>query len=253
MTASTSQTQSSGSLIPLVPAILYLASAAGWCFMELYAQSGFEHGSSTYSWTIESLSDLGVDYRQVHPLKHYNVTSHRFAMQNLNFFQAGAVFAVAQLFLLYTTRRRRASQDMAMLRTFRFLLTLLFAGGMVLMGRIHGGPREKFWKIIGWHWTGMTLVAVAGNLNSLLSAVTGNQLGRHESHVVFRSVALALGLGGLYSFYRFMALPEWDYVTPVGLWQRASIYPVLAWELLSAGSIVVATLARGSSSKPKAA
>ncbi|EME78478.1 uncharacterized protein MYCFIDRAFT_80895 [Pseudocercospora fijiensis CIRAD86] len=241
----------SGSMLVLLPAALYVASVAGWAFLELYAQSGFEHGERRYDWSIESLSDLGVDYRQVHPLKHYNVTSHRFAAQNYNFFQAGAIFAVAQLVLLYASRTR-ATQHTATLRTFRFLLTLLFAAGMLLLGCIHGGPREKFWKIIGWHWTGLALVSIAGNLNSILSALVATHLGRHESPTAFRALSLGLGMSGLYSFYRFLALPEWDWKTPVGLWQRGSIYPVLAWELLSAISIIVST-SRGGSSKPKRA
>ncbi|KXS99745.1 hypothetical protein AC578_10402 [Pseudocercospora eumusae] len=249
--ASKAQTQASGSMLAMIPAVLYVASIAGWGFLELYAQSGFEHGERTYDWSIESLSDLGVDYRQVHPLKHYNVTSHRFAAMNYAFFQAGAIFAIGQLILLYTSRKQH-TQETTTLRTLRLLLTLFVAGGMVLLGSIHGGPREKFWKIIGWHWNGLTLVATAGNLNSILSAVVGNQLGRHESNGAFRALSLGLGVGGLYSFYQFLSLPEWDWKTPVGLWQRGSIYPVLAWELLSAISILVSA-GTCSSSKPKRA
>ncbi|KAF7196587.1 hypothetical protein HII31_01957 [Pseudocercospora fuligena] len=249
--ASKAQAQNSGSMLAMISAVLYIASIAGWGFLEYYAISGFDHGERGYDWFIESLSDLGVDYRQVHPLKHYNVTSHRFAAMNYAFFQAGAIFAIGQLVLLYTSRQR-ITQETTTLRTIRFLLTVLFAGGMVLLGSIHGGPREKFWKIIGWHWNGLTLVAIAGNLNSILSAVVGNQFGRHESNSAFRALSLVLGLGGLYSFYQFLSLPEWDWKTPVGLWQRGSIYPVLAWELLSAISILVSTGA-GSSAKPKRA
>lgn len=233
---------------PLLPALFFLAAAGSWPFFEYYAIQTFDGGYLGYNWAVESLSDLGVDYRQVHPLKHYNVHSHRHASQNFNFQQAGVLFGLAQLYLLYASRRR-ASQDTAMLRTIRLLLTLAYAGGMVLLGRVHGGPREKHWQIIGWHWTGLTMAALAGGLNSILAgaAVT---TGAHEKSIIYRFLSLALGGATLYSFYRFQTLGTWNLDTKLGLWQRGMIYPVLIWELATAVAVVISNAA-ASPSKAK--
>lgn len=235
--------------IVVLPATILLLSSIAFLPLELYAIQMYENGLGYFDWTVESMSDLGVDYRQVHPLKHYNVTSYRYAIANANFIQAGVAFAVAQLTLLFLTRKN-ATSDVALLRTIRTLLALFFAVGLTLMALIHGGPREKFWNIIGWHWNGMALAAIAGNLNSILAATKPGQLGSLESSALYRLPSLALGVFGLFSYYQFMTLGEWDYQTKVGGWQRASLYPIFAWELLTAIGVFFASSAR-SPSKPK--
>lgn len=232
----------------LLPATLFLAAAVAWPLLETYTIFGYD-GCEKYSLSVESLSDLGVNYRQVHPLKHHPVTSWLNAYQNYNFMQAGVLFCLAHLALLYITRYRATSRT-APLRTIRALLTFFYAAGMVLMGRIHGGPREKLWEIIGWHWTGLTLAAVAGNLNSIVAAVVPNQIGGFDRIASYRALSALLGFAGLYSFYRFQTLGEWDFETEIGRWQRGCIYPVLLWEAVTAGNVIVAHRS-GEFSKPK--
>lgn len=231
-------TSSSGRRAPLLPATLFLAAALAWPCLEALAIQGYD-GTVKYSLSIESLSDLGVNYRQVHPLKHHPVTSWMNAYQNFNFMQAGILFGLAHLALLYITRHR-ATDGNAPLRTIRVLLTLFYAAGMILMGRIRGGPREKHWEIIGWHWTGMTLAAIAGNLNSIIAAAAPNQIGGFDRITSYRALSALLGLFGLYSFFRFQTLGEWDFETQIGRWQRGTIYPVLLWEAVTAGNIIIA-------------
>ncbi|CAK3925421.1 DUF998 domain-containing [Lecanosticta acicola] len=231
---------------PLLPAVLFAIASGSWFFWELRAQAAFDAGTTSYDWKIESLSDLGVDYRQVHPLKHYNVTSHRHGSQNFNFLQAGVCFGLAQLILLFATTKNRATQNNALLlRNLRLLLTALYAGSMLLIARIHGGPREKFWKIIGWHWMGFGTAAVAGNLNSLLAAAVPTVGVTFEAHAVYRAFSAVLGMAGLYSLWRFQNLGEWHYQTELGLWQRGMVYPVLAWEAMTAVALVAANVSGG--------
>ncbi|CZT25048.1 uncharacterized protein RCC_10776 [Ramularia collo-cygni] len=226
------------SRLPLLPAALFLVAAIAWPMLETYTILGFD-GCEQYSLSIESLSDLGVNYRQVHPLKHFPVTSWLHDYQNYNFQQAGILFGLAHLALLYITRHGVTSRT-APLRTIRVLLTVFYAAGMVLMGRIHGGPREQLWEIIGWHWTGLTLAAVAGNLNSIVAAVVPNQIGGFDRVPSYRALSALLGVFGLYSLYRFQTLGEWDFETHIGRWQRGSVYPVLLWEAVTAGNIIIA-------------
>lgn len=223
---------------PLLPATLFLVAAIAWPLLEGYTILGYD-GCEKYNFGVESLSDLGVNYRQVHPLKHHPVTSWLNAYQNANFIQAGVFFGLAHLALLYITRHR-ATSSTANLRTLRALLTFFYAVGMILMGRIRGGPREKHWEIIGWHWTGFTLAAVAGNLNSIIASAVPDQIGGFDRISSYRFLSSLLGGLGLYSFYRFQTLSEWDHETQIGRWQRGAIYPVLIWEAITAGNIIIA-------------
>lgn len=239
------------SKIYLLSALLFLSAPIAWPILEWYTVQLYDGGVKGYDMRIESLSDLGVDYRQVHPLKHHNVQSWRHEYQNANFLQAGIVFALAQLALLFFSRKR-ADPSTATMRTARFFLTVIYAGGMILMARIHGGPREKFWKIIGWHWNGMTMVAVAGNLNSILAAAASGQVGDgYANSLLYRAASALLGAFGLSSFFQFLNLGEWDYESQVGLWQRGAIYPVLIWSFLTGVGIIMAIL--GGSGAGKAA
>ncbi|KAI5363053.1 hypothetical protein Slin15195_G104300 [Septoria linicola] len=232
------QTVGKSGFLPLLPATLFLLNSLAWLPLESYCHLWFENGLPTYNWKIESLSDLGVNYRQVHELKHYNVTSYAFQYMNANFIQAGVAFALAQLGLIWMTRRNVTTQT-AFLRTVRAVLSLFVLGGFVLIGTIHGGPREKFWKIIGWHWFGWGMVAIAGNLNSFLSTVRANQVGAFEGNQIYRLVSSMLAGFGIYSYYRFNTLGVWDFETPIGLWQRGIVYPVLVWELLTGGFMLM--------------
>lgn len=246
--ATTPQPAGSSRRAPLLPATLFLVAAVAWPLLEVYTIMGYD-GCEKYNFGIESLSDLGVNYRQVHPLKHHPVTSWLNAFQNANFVQAGVLFGLAHLALLYITRHS-ATAGTANLRTLRALLTFFYAGGMILMGRIRGGPREKHWEIIGWHWTGLALAAVAGNLNSIIAAAVPNQIGGFDRIASYRALSALLGVFGLYSFYRFQTLGEWDFETQIGRWQRGSIYPVLLWEAVTAGNIIIANRS-GEFTKPK--
>lgn len=92
---------------------------------------------------------------------------------------------------------------------------------------------------------GFGMAAVAGNLNSIVAAATPTT-GPFEGNVLYRGLSAAFGVAGLYSFWRFQTLGEWDYQTQLGLWQRGMIYPVLAWEALTAVALVLSNVAGGS-------
>ena len=245
------QTVGKPGMAPMFSAVIFILSSLAWYPLESYCHLWFENGEPTYSHKIESLSDLGVNYRQVHELKHYNVTSYAFNWANGNFIQAGVAFAVAQLFLIYITRRN-VTQQTAFLRTCRTVLSCFVLAGFVLFAQIHGGPRERFWKIIGWHWFGFGMIAIAGNLNSFLASARPNQIGGFEDNQIYRFLSSMLAGIGFYSYYRFNTMGEWNYATPIGLWQRGTIYPILAWELLTGVFVVLETFS-GSKSKPKKA
>lgn len=89
------------------------------------------------------------------------------------------------------------------------------------------------------------MAAIAGNLNSIVAAATPTT-GPFEGIVLYRGLSAAFGGAGLYSFWRFQTLGEWDYQTQLGLWQRGMIYPVLAWEALTAVALVLSNVAGGS-------
>lgn len=243
--AATTQSQQ----IPIILSLLLLIAPISWFVFEFYAILGFQ-SNGDYDPRIESISDLGVEYKQVHPLKHYTVASHRAKLQNFNFLVSGALFAVAQIALLLVSRAAASSSSAGLVRTLRFVAALLVAGGFILLGRVHGGPREKKFGTAGWHWNGLALVAVAGNVTSLLAGAGASHIGGLDRSTAYRALSLTLGLAGLYSYYRFTTLGSWNFQTQVGLWQRGTIYSVLAWEAVTAVSLL-ATSTFGSSAKAK--
>lgn len=216
---------------PLLPALLLLISPITWFFLEYFAIQGMAHGSPRYDPFIESLTDLGIDYRQVHELKHHNVHSMRHQWMNADFLQLAVAFGVAQAWAVFKEGRKVL---------VRGLLVGMFVLGMGLFALIHGGPRERVWQIQGWHWMGLSLLAVAGNLHSVLVAAAPGGTHEFEGGLVYRSLSLVLGGMGLYSFYRWgFTLGEWDYITPLGTWERGCVYPVVGWMVVTGVAMVV--------------
>ncbi|KAF2162602.1 hypothetical protein M409DRAFT_68921 [Zasmidium cellare ATCC 36951] len=231
---------------PLLPTLLLIAAPLTWPIFEYYSIQGFAHSQPTYNILIESLTDLGINYRQVHELKHYNVTSLRHGTINFLFLLAGTLFGLAQLGLFWGSRHRATTQGLAFVRRLRTVLTLVYVAGMVLFAQVHGGPRERVWKIAGWHWMGLGMAAIAGNLNSILVAAVPAQVHEVERSVVYRVGSGVLGTAGLYSFYRWaFTLGEWNYLTQLGLWERGCFYPVLAWEALAGVAFLVGRFGGG--------
>ena len=77
------------------------------------------------------------------------------------------------------------------------------------------------------------MAGLAGNVCLILVSTMATTSSIEEDGL-YRLVSSALGGFGLYSYYKFSKLGEWDYQTQLGLWQRGTLYPVLFWNVATA-------------------
>ncbi|KAF1821589.1 uncharacterized protein K489DRAFT_411039 [Dissoconium aciculare CBS 342.82] len=222
----------------ILPGLLLIGATASWFFFEFTAIKAYQ-ATDYYDWAIESISDLSVTYKQVHPLKHHTVVSGRAKFLNFGILLNAALFAAGQLGLLYVTRKGVASSA-STARKLRVFLTLLFVSGLTLLVTIHGGPREQKTGLAGWHWNGWSLVAIASSLNSILAGLVPGQIGNSDRDIFYRLLSVALGLWTAYSYYQFQTLTPWNSQTKIGLWQRSIIYPQQAWQAVTGSEIILA-------------
>jgi hypothetical protein len=220
------------------PALLLIGSTASWLYFEYTAIKAYS-ATAIYDPSVESISDLSLVYKQVHPLKHHTVHSERAKLLNFGLLLSAALFGAGQLGLLSVTRKL-APASAATARTIRVLLTFSYIIGLAILVNIHGGPREQATGLAGWHWNAWGIVAVAISLNSIVAGLVPGQLGHSDRDIFYRILSVALGLYTAYSYYQFLTLGTWNFRTKIGLWQRSIIYPHLAWQAITGSEIVLA-------------
>lgn len=147
-----------------------------------------------YSYVVDYVSTLGDP-----------AVSPRAPMMNVAFAFQGVCFAAAALLV---TRARKQ------------LWYLAFAGangvGNILIAVVHSGQGNS------WHVVGAALALIGGNG----AAIAGSALVASRP---YRMASIALGAVGLVCLAVVAAG-----VSPVGLWERGSVYPIFAWQILIA-------------------
>jgi len=220
------------------PALLLIGATASWLYFEYTAIKAYA-ATGIYDPLVESVSDLSLVYKQIHPLKHHTVHSERAKLFNFGIQLSAALFVFGQLSLFAVTRSL-APASATTARRIRVLLTLLYSAGLIVLVSIHGGPREKATGLVGWHWNAWGVVAVTTSLNAIIAGLVPGQLGHSDRDIFYRVLSIALGLYTAYSYYRFLTLGTWNFKTNIGLWQRSIIYPHLAWQAITGSEIVLA-------------
>jgi hypothetical protein len=218
--------------------LLLIGATGTWLYFEYTAIKAYQ-ATAFYNFYIESISDLSVVYKQVHPLKHHTVFSERAKFFNFGLLLSAALFGAGQLGLLSATRKS-APASASTARSVRALLTFLYIAGLALLVNIHGGPREQKTGLAGWHWNAWGVVAVASSLNAIVAGLVPGQLGHSDRDIFYRILSVVLGLYTAYSYYRFLTLGTWNFETHIGFWQRSIIYPHLAWQAITGSEIVLA-------------
>lgn len=175
-------------------AALWLLGAAGYFAAEALAASALPN----YGYGVDFVSTLGDP-----------AISPRASLMNAAFVIQGVCFPVAAALIAARLVHRR--------NRLCFLGFALANGiGNVLVALVHSGQGNS------WHIAGAALALLGGNA----AAVAGSGLMRSRAHRV-----TSLGLGGLGLVCLLVVASG---VSPVGLWERGSVYPIFAWQVLTA-------------------
>jgi hypothetical membrane protein len=189
-------------------AVLWILGAAGYFAAEAFAATAF----SGYGYGTDLISTLGDP-----------TVSPRASVMNGAFILQGLCFATGALLVTANAPRTR--------KQLWFLAFALGNGaGNVLIALVHSGQGNA------WHVVGAVLAICGGNA----AAIAGSAVLMSKP---YRVASVALGGLGLLSLVIFGVG-----VQPDGAWERASVYPIFAWQILTAVYVLKAQPGAGSGS-----
>ena len=175
-------------------ALLWLLAAAGYLAVEAFAAVALPG----YRYGTDYISTLGDP--TVSPLAP--LMNAAFAFQGVCFAVAAALFAAGT-----TPSRNR----------LWFLVFAIGNGvGNVLIAVVHSGQGNP------WHVIGAVLAIAGGNG----AALAGSGI---LTSTAYRATSITLGASGLVCLLVTAAAPS-----QVGAWERGSVYPIFAWQILTA-------------------
>lgn len=194
-------------------AAAWLVAAAGYLVLEAVAAHG---ARPHYSYTRDYISDLGIPSAS----SLAGLMNTAFCLQGTLFF-LGAILAV-------TAAGRRAGCFVA--------LAAANAVGNIVVAVVHSGPAAHASGTIWVHETGAVLAIVGGNA----AIVAGTAVVDSHGPRWYRTVSVGFGVLGLLSFVVLvldMTITAIR-VLPLAVWERASVYTIIAWQLCSAAYLL---------------
>lgn len=175
-------------------ALLWLLAAAGYLAVEAFAAVALPG----YRYGTDYISTLGDP-----------TVSPRAPLMNAAFAFQGVCFAVAAaLFAAGTTPSRN--------RLWFLVFAIGNGVGNVLIAVVHSGQGNP------WHVIGAVLAIAGGNG----AALAGSGI---LTSTAYRATSITLGASGLVCLLVTAAAPS-----QVGAWERGSVYPIFAWQILTA-------------------
>jgi hypothetical membrane protein len=175
-----------------------------------------------YTYAVDFISDLGKP--------GYSAMA---GWMNGAFIQQGVSFALAGALAYRTVRRRPGS--------LVFLcLAIVYGVGSAMVGLFHGGVGDAAHTA---HVAGAVTAIVGGNL-AIITA--GGVLLRRRRGGAFGIISVTLGAAGLLCGALLLVNGAAGNVVPFdgGVWERASVYTIIAWQLLAGYCVVRVGLRR---------
>lgn len=217
--------------IPVTPAVLWLLAGIGWLTGEAVTASAFP----AYNYATNYISDLGVP--DVGPFQGRAIDSPLSAVMNTTFIGQGVLFALAGLLVARAARSvsHRAWRVVAVLVVAHFV-------GMTLVGLFHGSQASVDDGAIVLHVLGAAVAIVSGNVVAIVAGASSRAVGAPRA---YRIASVVLGIVGIVSLVMLLVDSGSTAITvfPDGVWERASVYTIVAWELLS-GAVLLAGVIR---------
>ncbi|PPH90438.1 DUF998 domain-containing protein [Rathayibacter sp. AY1D5] len=195
--------------------VLWVVSALAYVGAEAVAASAFPG----YSYARNYISDLGVP--EVGVFQGRAIDSPLHAVMNAGFLLQGALYLAAAV---TTVRAARGGS-----RGLFLSLAVVYAVGIAVVGLVHGSSASAQ-NGIGLHVVGAAMAIVGGNAASI---VAGAAARRGRAPWALGTVGIVLGAAGLLALLMLQVdtrVPGVD-LLPDGVWERASVYAVTAWQL----------------------
>ncbi len=205
-------------------AALWIGAGGAYLALEAIAAAGFR---PHYSYAHDYISDLGVAPRSV--FQGRMIDSPFAYLMNTAFYLQGTCFLLGAILMVRAVGSRKA----------RLFLTLAAANavGNILVGTIHGGPIAEVDGMAWVHRLGAGLAIAGGNIAILAGSALARNAGAKQW---YRAASLGLAVLGLGSFTMLIADSQIAAISvlPDGVWERASVYSIIAWQTLTAGYLV---------------
>jgi len=216
-----------------VTAVLWILAAAVYVGGEAIAASVFPG----YSYATNYISDLGAPV--VGSYQGRAVDSPLHAVMNTAFVVKGLLYLAAALVV---TRAVPAGAR----RHVVTVLFIVFAGihciGVSLVGFV---PETTPLPAGSLHVVGAGMAIVGGNLALIAGGIGSRHIGASRAYIV---VSVALGVIGIAALAMLMAdggSVDFD-ILPDGVWERAAVYTITVWEVLT-GVLLLSSLGRARS------
>ncbi|WIE60124.1 DUF998 domain-containing protein [Curtobacterium sp. MCLR17_032] len=221
-----------------IAASCWIAAAALYLFAEAVSASAFPG----YSYATNYISDLGVPDTEMFQGRAIDSPLH--LLMNTAFVLHGVLFVVAAL-AARTLAPGSSTTGRPAARRWFTVLAVAHGVGIVLVGLFHGSQASVENGLVVLHVLGAAVAITAGNTAAVVAGVA---LLRHAPEQRSRGarwvgvLSVALGAIGLVGLVMLVVDPAWTAVDllPDGVWERAAVYAILAWELL-AGVAVLST------------
>ncbi|HEX3678810.1 MAG TPA: DUF998 domain-containing protein, partial [Galbitalea sp.] len=200
-----------GSLALVLAGVVYLVT-------EAIAASGWSN--PRYSYASNYVSDLGVTGPQETFLGH-NIYSPLATVMNTGFVLNGVLALLGVLLMVRFGSRARS-------KAF-WILAILFAVGMTLVGTFHGSLLSEKAGTLAFHFVGAPIAIVSGNLIAILIGLSYREFGVGSW---FRVLLLVLGIGGTLALGAEILVIGGDPSFPAGVFERVAVYTVLVSQLV---------------------
>ena len=204
---------------------LWLLAAISYLMSEAIAAAAFP----AYSYVHNYISDLGVPYdaiidgRTIHSPMASAINFGGFILDGL---LSGAA-AIAAMFAM--GERRRAG-------SLFLVFAIVHSLGSILVGTVHSGDRSG---LAHFHVIGAAMAIIGGNGATIAAASLSGRLGASP---LYRIASVALGICGLLGLVLLEANRAVGVaVGPDGVLERASVYAITFWKVLTGLTILIAS------------
>jgi hypothetical membrane protein len=189
-----------------------------------------------YDYAHNFISDLGVPSCGG-VLDGRTICSPLHTVMNTGFILQGALFIVAAALLSGLLPGR--------LRLAYVILAVVHGVGIIIVGLIHGSPESAADGMMHWHGTGAAMAIVCGNAVTIVIGVYLLRSGRA------RRLGLAEILIGAVGVISAIVLVTMEGKSPIpyyaAVFERGSVYPITAAELVMGVALLVSLRSRGGS------
>ncbi len=192
---------------------------------EAVAASAFPH----YSYANNYISDLGVP--EVGSFQGRPIDSPLSGVMNFAYLAQGVLFFIA---VVSITRAVRVGP-----RKWLLSLAAVHAVGIILVGFFHGSQTNVDNGLFAVHALGAAMAIIAGNLVAIVGGVGS---GRVRAALWYRVISIVLGAVGIFSLVMLQVdtMSSSINIFAPGIWERASVYTIIGWEIFTAICLAVA-------------